>query len=227
MQDHSRTASVKVAVGSHSVSVVIAEPAGIDRGTTVVLAHGAGRDMHDPFLSSVHECLAAHGYRSVKFNFPYTERGRRAPDPAATLEACYRAVVAAERAAASPRRLFIGGKSMGGRMASHLAAAGEPVDGLIFLGYPLHPAGKPEQLRDAHLPRISAPMLFFAGSRDPLCRLDLLRPVLARLHSDVTLHVITGGDHSFDLPKALGRGRAEVWSEIVDATDRWLQAHSD
>src|ERR1700690_4358152 len=128
-----------------SVSAVIALPHP-RADTVVVLAHGAGSDMTAPLLVAVADGLARHGFPTVRFNFPYKERGGRAPDPAPVLERCYRAVLAQVRGerGLSARRLVIGGKSMGGRMASHLAAAGESVDGLFLLGYPLHPAGKPE-----------------------------------------------------------------------------------
>jgi len=157
----------------------------------------------------------------VRFNFPYTERGDRAPDRAPVLEACYRAVLAQVRADLGGDRLVIGGKSMGGRMASHLAAAGEPLDGLVFLGYPLHPAGRPQQLRDAHLPRIAVPMLFLTGTRDALCPLDTLRPILARL-PQATLHVVDDGDHSFAVRKKSGRTAEMVLDELADATLAWL-----
>jgi len=212
----------------HEVSAVLALPdrPGAHAQTLVVLAHGAGNDMHSPFLSAIHSGLAARGFAVVKFNFPYKERGGRAPDPAPVLEACYRRVLECLRADAGigPVRVVIGGKSLGGRIASHLAAAGEPVSGLVFLGYPLHPAGKPQQLRVAHLPEITAPMLFVAGTRDPLARLDLLRSALARLPHPVTLHLIDGADHSFSVLKSLGREPAAVWDEIVETCARWLDA---
>jgi predicted alpha/beta-hydrolase family hydrolase len=193
------------------------------RGITAVIAHGAGTAMDHPFLVAYGDGLAARGVAAVRFNFPYTERGDRAPDRAPVLEACYRAVLAAVRAdAALAGRLVIGGKSMGGRMASHLAAAGEPVDGLVFLGYPLHPAGRPQQLRAAHLPRITAPMLFLTGTRDALCPLATLRPVLAPI-PNATLHVVEDGDHSFAVRKKSGRNAAEVMDELVDATSAWLR----
>jgi predicted alpha/beta-hydrolase family hydrolase len=179
--------------------------------------------MHSPLLVYVHEALAGAGHVTVRFNFPYKERRGRAPDPAPILERCYRSVLAAVRAELKPRMLVIGGKSLGGRMASHLAAAGEPVDGLIFLGYPLHPARQPEKLRSAHLPSITAPMLFFAGTRDPLCSLDLLRSTLARLRASATLHVIEDGDHSFAVRRSTRRSQADVWNEIVRATVDWLR----
>jgi len=211
--------------GGESVSAVVAHPEPrVSSPTVVILAHGAGNDMNAPFLSAVHEGLAARGYVSVKFNFPYTEAGRRAPDRAPVLEDCYRHVVAAIRSdpGIAVGRLVIGGKSMGGRMASHLAAQGEAVAGLLFLGYPLHPPGKEEQLRVAHLPKISVPMLFFAGTRDPLCRLDLLQQTLKQLRAPATLHVIDGGDHSFAMPKRMQREARDVWEEIVRISAEWL-----
>jgi len=190
----------------------------------VILAHGAGGDMHTPFLSAVHEGLAERGYTAVKFNFPYKEAGRRVPDPTPVLEACYDRVIEALRADRDlgAARIVIGGKSLGGRMASHVAARGATVAGLLFLGYPLHPPGKPDKLRVAHLSAIRAPMLFFAGTRDPLCRLDLLRGTLGRLPVAVTLHVVEGGDHSFVVPKPLQRAPRAVWDEIVTVSGQWL-----
>ncbi len=209
-----------------SVSAVVAYPEGFQAGSAaaVILAHGAGNGMESPFLSAVHEGLAARGYVAVKFNFPYTERGRRAPDRAPVLEACYRGVLDAVRAdptIAAPR-IVIGGKSMGGRMASHLAAQGADVAGVLLLGYPLHPTGQPDRLRVAHLGQIQVPMLFIAGTRDALCNLDLLRQTLQRMHGTVDLHVIEGGDHSFKVPKSLRREPAAVLDEILTASTDWL-----
>jgi predicted alpha/beta-hydrolase family hydrolase len=217
--------SIPLADGQ-AVSAVVAYPPGFTAGsaTAVILAHGAGSNMDAPFLSVVHEGLAARGFVTVKFNFPYTERGRRAPDRAPVLEACYRSVLAAVRAdpdIAAPR-IVIGGKSMGGRMATHLAAHGAEVAGLLLLGYPLHPAGRPQQLRMAHLDRIRVPMLFFAGTRDALCDLGRLRDTLDRLPGSIALHVIDGGDHSFNVPKSQQRTPAAVWDEIIAAAADWL-----
>lgn len=193
-------------------------------GVAVVLGHGAGADMTNRFLSAVHEGLAARGALVLKFNFAYTEAGRKAPDPPARLLAAYRAAAAwlAARPAARGRALVLGGKSMGGRVASHLAALGDPADGLLFLGYPLHPAGQPAKLRDAHLGAIRAPMLFVAGTRDPLCDLALLAPVLRRLGRRATLAVIADGDHSFHVRKASGRDDAAAIAEVIEAAARWL-----
>ena len=206
------------------VSGVIALPAASRAATVLVLAHGAGNDMTSPLLVALADALAEAGFPTVRFNFPYKERGGRAPDPAPVLEACYRAVLAQVRADPDlcGGRLVIGGKSMGGRMASHLAAAGEAVDGLLFLGYPLHPAGRPTQLRAAHLERITVPMLFLAGTRDALCQLDLLRTALDRLPR-ATLHIVDDGDHSFAVRRRSGRDQAAVREEIVQACLDWLR----
>lgn len=211
----------RFAIAGESVAGAVHAAREPSRGVTFVLAHGAGTNMDHAFLVAVAERLAARGVAVVRFNFPYTERGDRAPDRAPVLEACYRAVLAQVRADLGGDRLVIGGKSMGGRMASHLAAAGEPLDGLVFLGYPLHPAGRPQQLRDAHLPRIAVPMLFLTGTRDALCPLDTLRPILARL-PQATLHVVDDGDHSFAVRKKSGRTAEMVLDELADATVGWL-----
>jgi len=213
--------------GGGAVSAVVALPSGFRRpGRTpaVILAHGAGSDMTSPFMSTIHSGLAREGYIAVKFNFPYTEARRRAPDPRPVLERCYRAVVdaiAADRALAPPW-IAIGGKSLGGRIASYVAAGGAAVRGLVFLGYPLHPAGRPDALRADHLPAIPVPMLFVEGTRDTLCDLDRLRPVLARLPR-ATLHTIEGTDHSFRVPRRLGRSDEDVWAEIVGVAARFLR----
>lgn len=194
-------------------------------GTAVILGHGAGGNMNDALLSAVHLGLASRGIVAVKFNFTYTERRRKIPDRMPELEACFRRVVESVEADDDlrPQRLFLGGKSMGGRVASHLAAQGVPCAGLVFLGYPLHPAGKPAQLRTAHLPSITVPMLFLTGTRDKLCELDLLRPILDGLKVPVRLHVIEGADHSFKVPRSVGR-TTDVVDEIVDVSSRWIDA---
>lgn len=209
------------------MSAVVALPTGFRRGgrtPAVVLGHGAGADMTNAFVSSMHAGLAREGFVAVKFNFPYTEARRRAPDPRPVLQRCYRAVVDAVLAdrRLAPPWVAIGGKSLGGRIASYVAAGGAPVRGLLFLGYPLHPAGRPEQLRADHLPGIALPMLFVQGTRDALCDLERLRPVLTGLPR-ATLHTIEGGDHSFRVPRRSGRTDAEVWQEIIEVAARWLR----
>lgn len=190
----------------------------------LILAHGAGNDMNNSFLSHVHESMAEQGLLSVKFNFPYKEQGRKVPDRAPALENTWRAVIQSLRQdpALRPKRLFLSGKSMGGRMASHLAAQGEAFAGLIFLGYPLHPSNNRKRLRTEHLPRIRCPMLFIEGTRDPLCDLTLLDRVLSQLDAPISLHTIEGGDHSFKVLKKLGRTQESVWEEIIETMSTWM-----
>jgi predicted alpha/beta-hydrolase family hydrolase len=195
------------------------------RGDAVILAHGAGSDMDSPFMRHVHAGLAARGLLAVRFNFPYIEaERRRPPDPAPRLEATFRAVVARllDDKTLRPRRLVIGGKSLGGRIASHLAAAGEPVDGLLLLGYPLHPPGRTDRLRDAHLPSVPCPMLFLQGGRDPLCDLSLLKSVLWRVSAPSTLRVVAEGDHSFHVPKLSRYDDRQVLDAAVEIAAAWI-----
>jgi len=195
-------------------------------GTVIVLGHGAGGDRRVPFLVRLADSLAATGRAVLLYNFPYTERRRRVPDPPPVLEAASRAAAAHAREALGAARLVVGGKSMGGRIASQAVAQGDPADALVFLGYPLHPPGKPETLRDRHLPAITAPMLFVQGTRDAFARFDLLETLLGRLGPRATLHRIEGGDHSFAVPKGQGRTRAEVEDEIGRGIDAWLSARA-
>ena len=196
---------------------------------TLILAHGAGAPQTHPFMTGFAQGLTRRGIEVVTFNFPYMERGRRVPDPAPRLEGCYRAVirVVGDRPAATGRRLLVGGKSMGGRIASQAVAgdaeAGLPpaVDGLVLLGYPLHPPGRPDKLRAAHLPSIPAPMLFVQGSRDAFGTPDELRPVLADCQR-AELHVVEGGDHSFRLRGKAPPPAEEVHAEIQDAIRDWI-----
>ena len=197
--------------------------------TTLVLAHGAGAPQTHPFMTAFARGLSSRGIGVVTFNFLYKERGRRAPDPPARLEACYRSVIAAvhERESVIGRRLLVGGKSMGGRIASQVVAAdtrdgvSSGVDGLVLLGYPLHPPGRPEKLRDAHLPAITAPMLFVQGSRDAFGTPDELRPVLAGC-SAAELLVVDGGDHSFKVRGRDAPTEAQVHARVQDAIRGWI-----
>ncbi len=198
-----------------------ARPAGWAGGTAVVLAPGAGAPMDHPFLRFMQRALAAQGFLVVSFNFPYQEAGRRAPDRAPLLQATWRTMVARVREVA-PARLVLGGKSMGGRIAAEVVAGGVPCDGLVFLGYPLHPPGRPERLRDAPLRGLRQPLLFVQGERDRLCDLGLLRGVVADLVAPVSLHVIPEGDHSFKVPKRCGRDEAAVWAEVAAVVGAWL-----
>jgi predicted alpha/beta-hydrolase family hydrolase len=170
------------------------------------------------------EALAASGRRTVLYNFPYSERGRRAPDPPETLEAATRAVGDYARDSLGAGRIVHGGKSMGGRIASQAVARGAPADALVFLGYPLHPPGRPQTLRDRHLYTIQAPLLFLQGTRDAFALPDRLAPVLERLGERATLHAVEGGDHSFAVPKRAGRSAADVERELFQVVVSWLDA---
>jgi uncharacterized protein len=196
-------------------------------GMTLIVGHGAGAPQLHPFMVLFAKGLAERGLDVMTFNFIYMEQRRGAPDPKAKLESCYLAVMEAARKNKQLKRnrLAIGGKSMGGRIASQVAAdpetAGE-LAGLVFLGYPLHPPGKPEQLRDAHLPSIKAPMLFVQGSRDAFGSAEELRATIEKHHLKATLHIIEGGDHSLKVPKSQGP-QEQVYASTMDTIAAWLR----
>jgi predicted alpha/beta-hydrolase family hydrolase len=222
------TDQITIAVDSQNVvSGIVQYPEGFasDRGTGIIVAHGAGNDMHTPLLEGFCSGLVRAGLLAMRFNFPYKERGKKAPDPTRRLEATWRAAYDFLRGHGryAPRRILGAGKSMGGRIASQMASTGAlPVEKLVFLGYPLHPPGKKEKLRDSHLYSIRVPMLFFTGTRDPLCDLDLLDGVLGRIAAPWSLEVIESGDHSFNVLKSTGKSRDEVYDEIIQKTIVWL-----
>jgi predicted alpha/beta-hydrolase family hydrolase len=189
----------------------------------VALGHGAGGTRRTPFLLRLADEIGAAGRRALLFNFPYSESRKKLPDPKPRLEATIAAVAQFARSELGAERLVLGGKSMGGRIASQAVAQGLAADGLVFLGYPLHPPGKPDTLRDAHLPAIVAPMLFVQGTRDAFARWDLLEATLAKLGGRATLCRIEDGDHSFAVRKKLtGRTAADVEASIARAVLDWL-----
>ena len=192
--------------------------------TVLALGHGAGGDRRTGLLLRLAKTLADGGRRVVLHNFPYTEARRRVPDKPAVLEATIAAVAAHAREALGASRLVLGGKSMGGRIASQAVAQGLVAEGLVFLGYPLHPPGRFDALRDKHLPSITAPMLFVQGTRDAFARPDLLATVLHGLGDRATLHSIEGGDHSFAVPRRTGRAPAQIEAEVASAIVSWLAA---
>lgn len=211
--------SWKVRVGEGEVSALHEPAMSKQHLATFVCAHGAGGNMHDRGVQAVATTLRARGLDVVRFNFPYSEKRSGRPDPMPVLRACIEAVMA-EVEHEGP--LLIGGRSMGGRAASMMAADHVQADGLLLLAYPLHPAGKPEQLRDAHLPSITMPSLCLNGTRDALCRPDLMNAVLPRLHPTFQMHWVEGADHSFHVLKSSGRTDADVMDEIASATASWL-----
>jgi hypothetical protein len=187
----------------------------------LALAHGAGGDRRTPLLVRFAEALAASGRRVLLYNFPYSERGRKRPDVPMVLEATVGCVAAAARGGGA-RRLVLGGKSMGGRIASQAVAQGLDCDGLVFLGYPLHPPGRPDELRDAHLPRVVPPMLFLQGSRDAFARWDLIQAVTEGLGARARLVRFEHADHSYAVPKSSGSSPAQVAARLVAETSAWL-----
>ena len=220
--------SVTIPLGDgEAVSGVVAVPEGCraGEGTGIILAHGAGNDMNHPLITSVADGLAEAGHVTLRFNFLYRERGLERAD---SLEVLFRAWEGAyrflrEHRRYRPRVLVAVGKSLGGRVAAQMVAEGLlPVDRLVFLGYPLHPPGKPERLRDAQLYGIAIPMLFFVGTRDSLCDLSLLKGVLERVTAPWVLEVVEGGDHSFHVPRAAGLSEEKIRRRIVERVLGWL-----
>jgi predicted alpha/beta-hydrolase family hydrolase len=205
------------------VSALLVRPSGAR--FLFVLAHGAGAGMRHPFLDNVASDLGDRSIATLRYQFPYMEKGRRPPNPARVLEATARAAVATARSAAPDLRLIAGGKSMGGRITSQAAASGPlpGVEGLVFLGFPLHPPGRPGTARGDHLSRVQLPMLFLQGTRDSFARLELLAPLVERLPA-ATLHVVKDGDHSFKVLKRSGRNEDDVRGELADAIAGWTGA---
>ena len=196
---------------------------------TVLLGHGAGADQLSGFMRMAAGGLAARGFDVMTFNFLYKEQGRGIPDPKARLEACYQAVIktALTHRKLKKNRLVIGGKSMGGRIASQVAAV-EPdgIAGLVFLGYPLHPPGRPDKMRDEHLKDIHAPMLFVQGARDAFGSAEEIRAVIKSRRLRADLYAIEGGDHSFKVPKSLGVPQENIYEAIMDEVARWIRSSS-
>jgi len=182
--------------------------------------------MYSPFITYFHKGLAEKGYLTVKFNFPYMEARRKIPDKREILEASYRQVIEEVKASRyRPRRIFVGGKSMGGRIASQVVASGVDVEGLFFLGYPLHRPGQPEMLRDEHLYQIKRPMLFLSGTKDQFAKRELLAGVVSKLGGKAEIHWIEGGDHSFNTHQGKD-DLVKSYNEAMETLDIWLKAHS-
>ena len=211
----------RVTVGGVETSAVFEPATTSDEGIVFVCAHGAGGNMSDRGMLQTANALRSRGMGVVRFNFLYKEKGSGRPDPMPSLKNCVTAVVKRVRDELKPRTLLIGGRSMGGRAASMLAADGFDCDGLLLLAYPLHPAGLPDKLRDAHLPAIRVPVLCFSGTRDALCRRDLMQAVLKTVKTSWVMHWVEGADHSFHVLKSSGRTDGEVLIEIANAAEAW------
>jgi predicted alpha/beta-hydrolase family hydrolase len=218
------SAEWRVAVGGDETRAVYEPPTSGAEQVVFVCAHGAGGNMSDRSLLAAANALRGKGFGVVRFNFLYKERGSGRPDPMPKLMATVSAVVDRTRSELQPHRLIIGGRSMGGRAASMLAADGFDAEGLLLLAYPLHPPGKPDQLRDAHLPRITMPVLCFNGTRDEFCTPELMARVLTTVTAPWTMHWLDGADHSFHVLKSSGRNDAAVLAEMADASEVWLRS---
>ncbi len=193
----------------------------------LVLAHGAGAGMRHRAMAAIADGLAARGIATLRYQFPYLERGAKRPDPPAVAHAAVRAAVAAAERLAPGLKLFAGGKSFGGRMTSQAQAAAPlpGVRGLVFFAFPLHPAGKPGDARARHLAEVALPMLFLQGTRDALAEPALLRPAVARLGARATLALFAEADHAFHVPARTGRKDTEVLAMILDAAAGWMAVH--
>ena len=223
-----RQIEVDVTTGQRTTALLYLAQTVTQRPSTLILAHGAGAPQQHPFMIGFARALSERGLDVMTFNFLYTEQRRKIPDRMPQLIACYRAAIDAARGevASARERLFIGGKSMGGRAATHVAAedAALTVAGIVLLGYPLHPPGRPDQLRDAHLPSVGRPMLFVQGTRDSFGTPSELKPILASLSPLPTLHHVEGGDHSFKIAGRDARTRqAAVYAEVQDTIVEWIQ----
>jgi predicted alpha/beta-hydrolase family hydrolase len=194
----------------------------------LVFAHGAGAGMRHGFMAGMAERLAARNIATLRFQFPYMERGGQRPDRQAVMVSTVRAAVEAASRNSGKLPLFAGGKSMGGRMTS-LAEAAEPLDvrGIIFFGFPLHAAGSRDIRRAEHLTQVRVPMLFLQGTRDDLAPLELLQPIIMELGERATLHVIEGADHSFRVPRRSGRSDDQVLDELADTAAGWIARVSE
>ena len=219
-----KTETLSIPVGNDHVSGIVSYTEPSKDKTGIIIAHGAGNDMHNPLIVSVADGLSDSGYLTLRFNFPYTEKGKRAPDPQKNLVQTWQSVYQFLKENYDPSGIIAAGKSMGGRVVSQMVAEGFEVDRLIFFGYPLHPPNKKEKLRDAHLYEIKIPMLFFAGTRDSLCDMELLNRVLKRLTASWFLEIIEGGDHSFKVPKSMNLTQQEVYTQILKKTMAWLKS---
>jgi predicted alpha/beta-hydrolase family hydrolase len=216
-----------VGVGSEAVSAVYEPATSATQHAVFAMAHGAGGNMSDRAMLAAANMLRAHGFGVCRFNFLYKEKGSGRPDPMPRCMEVISAVVDRIRTELDPKVLIIGGRSMGGRAASILAAEKFPAQGLLLLAYPLHPEGKPEKLRDEHLGNITMPVLCFNGTRDGLCTPEIMERILrTKVGSWWTMHWLDGADHSFHVLKSSGRDDKAVLEEMGEAAVRWLIALS-
>jgi predicted alpha/beta-hydrolase family hydrolase len=213
----------QVPVGEAQTSALLQRASRPLYDSVLALGHGASTSMEHPTMERLAAEFLSRGLSVVRFNFLYTELKKGPPDRMPRLMECFAAVVAKIRQELAPEHLFIGGHSMGGRAASMLAAEGFECDGLLLLSYPLHPAGQPEKLRDAHLGQIRVPTLCLNGTRDELCQQELMQKVVANLPPTFMMHWIEAADHGYHVQKRSGRTEAEVLREIGEVTQQWAE----
>jgi predicted alpha/beta-hydrolase family hydrolase len=209
--------------GARRVSGLLQAPPGAR--ACYVLAHGAGAGMTHPFMAAVANGLAERGIATLRYQFPYVEQGSKRPDTPAVAQATVRAAVAEASRLAPDLPLLAGGKSFGGRMTSQAQAASPlpGVRGLVFLGFPLHPAGRPSEERGKHLFDVYVPMLFLQGTRDPLADMRLVQELAGQLGARATLGLLRDADHSFHVPRRTGRNDSQVIAEMLDALADWVE----
>lgn len=229
MPDEAETLTIQVNDKEAVTALVYQADKKNHAGVTIVLGHGAGANQTSGFMRMFAKGLASRGLDVMTFNFIYMEQGRSVPDQKPKLEACFRAVIetALEHKKLRKNRLVIGGKSMGGRIASQVMAGEEKSDdvaGLVFLGYPLHPPGQSSKLRVEHLEHIHKPMLFVQGTRDALGTPEEIQPYIKNLRPAAKIYAIEGGDHSFKVPKKFGLPQDQVFENAMDEIDRWVRA---
>jgi uncharacterized protein len=212
----------RVPVGDEATTAIFEPATTVNVSGVFVCAHGAGEGMAGRGIVAAATTMRARGLDVVRFNFLYKEKKSGRPDPMPLLKKSIAAVVDRVRKETRPRRLIIGGRSMGGRAASMLAAEDFACDGLLLFAYPLHPAGKPEQLRDAHLPALTVPTLCLNGTRDTLCRRDLMEAVLKKVGPNFQMHWLEGADHMWHVLKSSGRTDVEVLEEAGRVSEEWI-----
>ena len=209
-----------------SLSAILETPDGAARGSAVLLAHGAGFGMDSPWMARLAAGLVERGFPVLRFNYPYRERAghagaERPPDKREVLEDAHERALETLAARAGGRRLLLAGKSLGGRIGTHLAAKGSTCAGLVLYGYPLHPPGRRDAPRREHFPAIAQPALFLQGTRDDLCDLELLREALRSFGGRATLSIVEDADHSFRLPKRAGKSDQAMTEELCERTAAW------
>ena len=232
MTDETEQLTVKVTDKESVTALLYPAAKKIRAGLTALLGHGAGANQLSGFMRMFARGLAARGLDVMTFNFVYMEQGRSVPDQVPKLESCFRAVIEtiAKHRRLKANRLVIGGKSMGGRIASQVVAAradkplAMDVSGLVFLGYPLHPPGNPARLRVEHLEKIQKPMLFVQGTRDALGTPEEIQPFVKNLHPPAKIYAIEGGDHSFKAPKKFGVPQEQIYEAAMDEIAHWAAA---